>query len=233
MPGNPHTELAELLKASPVFGHLPQNELALLASRFRLAEYRDQEIIFFQGDSSEAYFVVVHGKVKIVKQSETGQTVLLELVLPGEVFAALAVFDGKPYPATAQSIGRSQVAWLSRQDLMALLGRHPEISSKTILHVVERVRRAHEMRMRMATQRVERRIIEALLDLAPRIGEHADGVVRMSLTRRDLAEIVGTTVETCIRVMGRLKAQGLVDSRRGWVLVPNLDALRAAAVEWE
>lgn len=85
----------------------------------------------------------------------------------------------------------------------------------------------------MATQRVERRIVEALLELAPRIGESTHGGTRIELTRRDIAEIVGTTVETCIRVFSRLKAQGLVESHRGWIVIRDMEALREAASEWE
>jgi CRP-like cAMP-binding protein len=225
--------LLELLRASPIFGHLPLEQLRWLAKRFRIQEYSGQEPIIFQGDPSEGYYLVVSGKVKIVKESTTGQAVLLELILPGEVFGALAVFDGKPYPATAQPIGRAKVARLGRKDLTELLERHPEITSKTIMPVMARVRKAHEMRMRMATQRVERRIIETLLDLAPRIGEKVGGSTRIPVTRRDIAELVGTTVETSIRVLSRLKAQGLVDSQRGWVIVNDLEALREAANEWE
>lgn len=205
----------------------------MLAAQFRLEEYQDQEPIFFQGDPSEGFYLVLSGKVKIMKMSETGHAVMLELVLPGEVFGALAVFDGKPYPATAQAMGRAQVARLTRAQVMEFISRRPEVASKTIMEVTDRVRKAHEMRMRMATQRVERRIVEALLELAPRIGESTDRGVRIELTRRDIAEIVGTTVETCIRMFSRLKAQGLVESHRGWIVIRDMQALREAALEWE
>lgn len=232
----PRTRLALLqhvLRTSPIFSHLPPDEVQWLVARFRLEEYRDQEPILFQGDPSEGLYFVLTGKVKIMKMSDTGHAVMLELVLPGEVFGALAVFDGKPYPATAQAMGRVQVARLARADVMDLISRRPEVASKTIIEVTDRVRKAHEMRMRMATHRVERRILEALLELAPRIGRPDAGGVRIDLTRRDIAEIVGTTVETCIRVFSRLKSQGLVESHRGWIAVRDLEKLREAALEWE
>lgn len=225
--------LQSVLGSSPIFSHLPPQEKQLLAAQFRLEEYQDQEPIFFQGDPSEGFYLVLSGKVKIMKMSETGHAVMLELVLPGEVFGALAVFDGKPYPATAQAMGRAQVARLTRAQVMEFISRRPEVASKTIMEVTDRVRKAHEMRMRMATQRVERRIVEALLELAPRIGESTDRGIRIELTRRDIAEIVGTTVETCIRMFGRLKAQGLVESHRGWIVIRDMQALREAALEWE
>ena len=225
--------LKEVLLASPIFGPLPDEELSWLTARFKLEDYSDQEPIFFQGDPSHSVYVVVAGKVKIVKSSETGQSIMLELILPGEVFGALAVFDGKPYPATAQAMGKTCVARLNRNDVSTLISKHPEVASRTIMGVTDRVRKAHEMRMRMATQRVERRIVEALLELAPRIGQSVGGGIRIDLTRRDIAEIVGTTVETSIRVFSRLKSQGLVESHRGWIVVKSLDALRQVAPQWE
>jgi CRP-like cAMP-binding protein len=225
--------LKEVLLASPIFGPLPNEELSWLVARFKLEEYEDQEPIFFQGDPSHSVYMVVLGKVKIVKSSETGQSVMLELILPGEVFGALAVFDGKPYPATAQAMGRACVARLNRNDVSDLISRRPEVASRTIMEVTDRVRKAHEMRMRMATQRVERRIVEALLELAPRIGQSVDEGIRIDLTRRDVAEIVGTTVETSIRVFSRLKSQGLVESHRGWIVLKSLEALRRVAPQWE
>ena len=225
--------LQDVLRVSPIFSHLPPQEMQWLAARFRSQEYRDQEPILFQGDPPDWLYLVLSGKVKIMKMSDTGHAVMLELVLPGEVFGALAVFDGKPYPATAQAMGRTQAARLTRADVMDLISRRPEVASKTIMQVTDRVRKAHEMRMRMATQRVERRIVEALLELTPRIGERTADGMRIELTRRDIAEIVGTTVETCIRVFSRLKSHGLVESHRGWIVIRNMDALRDAATEWE
>jgi CRP/FNR family transcriptional regulator len=234
MPKNPDEArlLAETVTLSGVFSSLTPEERAELLGQLRLVAVEPPQPFFEEGDTAEDYYILAEGKAKIVKPAESGQDVILELIFPGDVFGALAVFEGRGFPASALPIGKSSAVALPRGDLQRWLTRRPSIMTETVTRVTARVRNAHEMRRRLATERVERRILHTLLDLATKIGETSPQGLVLRLTRKDVAEMVGTTVETSIRVLSRLTQDGLLLSERGRIIIPDLKRLEEEGDVW-
>lgn len=224
--------IAATLQRSGVFSSLTPEELEELASQFRVVRSEAPEPFFEEGDAAEDYYILSEGKAKIVKSAETGQDVILELLFPGDVFGALAVFEGRDFPATAMPIGAASAVALPREDLQRWISSRPGIIAQTVTRVTSRVRNAQEMRRRLATEQVEKRILHTLLDLLDKIGEPTPQGTAVRLTRKDIAEMVGTTVETSIRVLSRLTQEGLLHSERGRIIVPNRRKLEEEGASW-
>lgn len=217
------------LEAAELFRELPRQDLELLAAAAIAERHRARAFIFLEGDPARWLYLVKGGRVKILKQSPSGKEVALELLGPGEIFGGVAVFEGRPYPASAQAVDPTEVLKVPAERLLAVAERHPQLVRRMALLVGQRLRRAHERVRALAVEPVERRLAGALLRLAEREGIGKGGRFPYRLTRQNLAELAGTTVETTIRILARWRRDGLIADEEGRLLLRDLPALRTLA----
>jgi CRP-like cAMP-binding protein len=210
-----------MLEEIPILSSLPQSDRGKVKELFSEKHFGKDDYIFFEGDPSSWLGVVLEGRVKMIKHSEGGKDVVLDLIMPGEMLGEVAAFNGEPYPATAQAMEPTVVASIHRDDYLRLLKQYPALALRVMEELGHRLREAQELIKSMALERVERRIARILLKLAATAGSSKeDGIViEMPLTRQDIAEMAGTTVETAIRTMSKFRKQGLVQTKRGRVII--------------
>ena len=221
---------AEVLAHLPLFQALSPSELAAVAAGFRQDRYERDACLFREGERSARLWVVSEGQVKIVKYGEGGKEIVVEVISPGEVFGGATMLIPHQ-PATAFALSEVTTLSLALDDYRRLLLQHPAVAVQVLESLGERMQGFIRMRA-MAGERVERRVAHILLKLAHKFGEATpDGVViRASLTRQDISELADTTVETAIRVMSRLRKEGLVKTLRGgYVVICDQRALQALA----
>ncbi len=213
------------LREFDIFEDLSEETLQGLSGVFVQRTYRRGEIIFTEGQKAERFYILRSGKVKITKASVDGREVIIEIILPGEVFGAMAVFQGGLYPATSEAMEQCSTVEASREALLEVCERFPGLLLKLTSKIAERVKESHEMLKGIAFEKVEARIARVLMRLAEKVGRQTtEGIVLdMRLTKQDLAEMTGTTVETAIRTMSKLKKQGLIaeDNRKVIILKPS------------
>jgi CRP/FNR family transcriptional regulator len=218
------------LKQIPLFSGLSEEEIAEIASYIERKAFHKKETIFSEGDPSSWFCILFKGKVKITKLSHDGKEIILELISPGEFFGGFAVLKGFPYPANAIAMQDSEIIRISRHNLMRIIERFPNIMYDITANLGERVREFHDTLKNIALERVESRIAALLLKLAEKTGEKSatgEIVIAMGLTKQDIAEMVGTTVETSIRVISRFRKSGLVKDVSGKIVIRDLGALRS------
>ncbi len=186
-----------------------------------------KETVFSEGDRSQWLFIVEKGKVKITKLSQDGKEVILEIISPGEFFGAFAVLKDIPYPANAVSMEQSDLIRISRKNLLRIIDRFPTIMYFMSMNLAERVRDSHETLKNIALEKVEARIASLIVKLADKTGiETADGIlIDIKLTKQDIAEMVGTTVETSIRTISNFKKNGIMNDKNGKILILDKEAL--------
>jgi CRP-like cAMP-binding protein len=209
------------LQEMPVLSSLPQSDWEKVKDLFVEKHFGKDEYIFFEGDPSAWIGVILEGRVKMIKHSEAGKDVVLDVISPGEMLGEVAAFNGNPCPATAQAMEPTVVASIYRDDFLHLLKQYPALALRVIEELGRRLREAQETIKSMAVERVERRIARILLKLAATTGSSSeDGIlIELPLTRQDIAEMVGTTVETAIRTMSKFRKRGLVQTKRGRVII--------------
>ena len=222
------------LQEMPVLSSLPQSDWEKVKDLFVEKHFGKDEYIFFEGDPSSWLGVILEGRVKMIKHSEAGKDVVLDVMSPGEMVGEVAAFDGSPYPATAQAMEPTVVASIYRDDFLRLLKQYPAVALRVIEETGRRLREAQETIKSMAVERVERRIARILLKLAATTGSSSeDGIIiELPLTRQDIAEMVGTTVETAIRTMSKFRKRGLVQTKRGRVIILDPHQLVRIAEEF-
>lgn len=220
--------IIETLKKSDIFSKLKEEEFEAISSLFDLKQYKNNETIFLEGDTSDNFYLVAAGSVKVLKHTVMGKDIILEMMSPGDVFGGVAVLDKKPYPASAEAMEAASVIKISRINLLKIMEEYPVLKLEIVKYFSDKLRDAHEMLKNIATERVERRIASLLLKLSEKVGVADGEFIRIDfpLTRQEIAEMVGTTVETCIRTMSKFQKDGLVKSSNHRTMI-KIDSLRS------
>jgi CRP-like cAMP-binding protein len=217
-------------------------ERAEVARDFVQRTLQKDEYLFFEGDPASWLVLVVEGRVKMIKHSESGRETILATFGPGQIVGEVGVLVGEFYPATAQALERTVILSLSRTRYEALVRSHPDLAWDLIQELGRRLQRAHEAIRSLAVEKVERRVARVLLRMANTAGERLEsgvepsvppGAVRITvpLSRQDIADMSGTVIETAIRTMSKFQKQGLVETREGHVLLLKPHRLVAIAEE--
>ena len=219
-----------LLRRLPLFAGLSESDLLALASECRVDHLDTEAVVFRQGDPCDRIWIVHQGRIKIVRHEEDGREVILEIIPPGEVFGGGAIFLPEQ-PATAQAITQAEVMSFSNQEYTQFLQDHPLVALKLIRMLGLRLHSSIEMTS-LTGERVERRLAHILLKLGTRTGrpDPEGTLITLSLSRQDLADMCGTTLETAIRVISRFRAEGLIKTRRGgYLVILDLERLKQRA----
>ncbi len=219
----------EELKKIPIFSTFDDDEIKEIAPYLiREAAGKKQEI-FSEGDTPDWFYIVFSGKVKITKLSHDGREIILEVISPFDFFGGLAVLKGFPYPANAVAMEDSVVVKISRNNLLKVIDRFPGVMYDMTSNLGDRIRDFHDTLKNIALEKVEARIAALLLKLAGKTGVKAAGgtMINMRLTKQDIAEMVGATVETAIRVMSKFRKAGFINNEGGKIVVKNHEALKA------
>lgn len=224
----------EDLRRAPLFRRLAAEDLERLARVALLRSWKKGETLFEEGDPSDNFLVVTSGRVKVFKVTPDGRHLILEIFGPGDPVGAVAVYEERPYPATGIALEDAEAMAIPRRDFFALLDAHPTLVRGLLLAMT---RRLVELTLRLAELtggRVESRIARLFLKLAENLGAPApEGgtFIPLPLSRQELADLIGTTIETCIRTMSRWGKEGIVETRSDGFTILDRATLEELAVE--
>jgi CRP-like cAMP-binding protein len=215
------------LKKIDLFKNLSDDELKELEPYLVTSSYKKKKEIFSEGEPPEWFFIVSKGKVKITKLSHEGKEIILEIISPTDIFGGVAVIRGFPYPANAVAMEDTEALKISRKNLMRLVDRFPNLMYCIALQLGDRMKSSYDSLKNIALERVEARIAALLLKLSKKVGVDTDKgtLIDMRLTKQDVADMVGTTVETSIRTFSKFKKEGLVTVADGKFFIKDRKAL--------
>jgi CRP-like cAMP-binding protein len=221
----------DVRRSSPFFRRLSAVDLERLASIAVSKTYERGEVIFSEGDAPAYLHTISSGRVKMVKHMASGREVILEIMGPGDPLGAVVAYEDRPYPASAVALETVQAFLLPRSELFAMLEQHPSVVRGFLSGMARRIVELTQRIPEVAGGRVETRFALLFLKLSDNLGRpEGDGVfVPMSLSRQDLADLTGTTLETSIRVMSRWGKEGTVLTRPDGFLVGDRRALEHLA----
>ncbi len=216
----PNISRAEILKQSLIFSGLNEDELAALSKLAIERRFKPEEFVFWEGDAPDYFYVVVEGRIKVLKYSSTGKEFIIAFFGPGEMFGEVAVFEGKPYPASAQAVSETKVLGVKKDELISFLSTRPQVALSIINILGGRLRDAQSRLKDLAGEKVEQRLARTLLMLSSKLGP------TLPFTRQEIADMAGTTTETVSRVTSQLKGRGIIRSVRGKIIILDETKLR-------
>ncbi|NNJ13527.1 Crp/Fnr family transcriptional regulator [Chloroflexales bacterium ZM16-3] len=201
------------LRDIPLLASLDLPTLADTARRVRHCSFRPGQHILIEGEQAPGLFFVLSGKVRLSRTAADGREQVLAMIGPGEPFDTVPLFDGGPNPSSARAMSPVACLLLSREDLLALISRHPGLALSMLGSMAGQLRELVGLVEDLAFRTVRARLARQLL------AEAAEGTA--DITQQELAERAGTVREIAGRVLRRLAEDGLVRLERGRVIVLN------------
>mgnify|MGYP003382641762 CR=1 FL=1 len=220
---------AVVLSQIALFRRVSPEDRERLFSVISLREYSRGDHIFREGDPSDFFIVVVTGRVKVYKYGPDGHDLILEMFGPGGPLGAVAAYESRPYPASAAALEPTTCLLIPRPTFFTLLERHPSLVRGLLgslsLRLVELTTRLAEL----TGGRVEVRFARLFLKLADQLGRKERGgvFIPLQLSRQELADLTGTTIETSIRIMSRWGKESVLLTERDGFLVLDRSPLEA------
>lgn len=215
----------------PLFEGLPADALARVVGLGHPKQLDSESFFFNEGDEADLFFVLTTGRVRLSQVTPEGHQVVLRLITPGDAFGGVGAFGEPTYPVSAQAVEPAiALAWTSAT-MRRLLETEHRIAVNALRFVAARYHDLQSRYRQAMTERVERRVARALLRLVHDAGRRVDGGVEIDfpVSRKDVAEMTGTTLYTVSRLLSAWEEQGIVRSGRQRIVLTKPHALVAIA----
>ena len=220
------------LRGTTIFRRLSGEDRQRVVAVASMRQFDRGDYLFREGDSADVLYTIVSGRVKVVKATVRGTELILEIFGPGDPVGAVAVYESRPYPASAVALEPTTCVLVPRPAFFALLESHPSLVRGLLTGLTHRLVELTNRLAELSTGRIEARLARFLVKLADTIGTHTpDGIyIPLALSRQELADMIGTTIETAIRVMSRWGKEELVRTEKDGFLIRDRSALEHIAL---
>ena len=170
------------------------------------------EAIFEEGEKLNGVYCVRSGVSKLSKLSENGKDQIVKLASKGEVMGQRSVVAEESTNLSAVAIDDMEVCFIPKDAIVSTMHNNPNFTLEVLRHMAHDLRQADDVIVNMSQKTVKQRIAEAFLYLRNNFGEDADGFLKLTLSREDIANVVGTATESCIRIISEFKKKGFLKS---------------------
>ena len=220
------------IRTQGVIKDLPVEQLGEFHSCGVSSLYKQRQVIFHEDTPATGLYILCHGAVKLYQSDRFGHDHILDIAVPGDVLGELPLDPTECYSVSAEAIADSQLCYLPRERLVAFIQEHPMTGVRLIEAFSKAVSTARRRVRALALKRAENRLAELLMQLANASGEPtANGNTRLKLnySRRELAEMIGVSPETVIRLLGRLKQKRAISTRHRELMITDAAKLTRLA----
>jgi CRP/FNR family transcriptional regulator, cyclic AMP receptor protein len=202
----------ELIRRVPLFSLLAADQAAAVANAVVKRRYKRGENIVDQGQKSDALYILLTGRARVLSTNSRGREVILATLQVGDYIGEMSLIDGQPHSATVRADAQTDALVLGRAEFSRCLPDSGSMAYSLLRGLVQRLREADRKIESLALVDVYGRVARALIDLAtPLDGETL--VIQRKLSRQDIAKMVGASREMVSRVMKGLEERGLVLTR--------------------
>ena len=201
----------DLIRRVPLFSMLTSSQAEAVAEGVVKRRYRRGEIIVEQGRKSNALFILLTGRARVLTADARGREVILAMLHPGDYVGEMSLIDNEPHSATVRAEVQTDVLVLGRTEFARCLPENSSLSYAIMRGLVSRLRAADRQIESLALLDVYGRVARTLLDMA----EDTNGtlLIRNKVSRQDLAKIVGASREMVSRVMKDLEERQYVETQ--------------------
>jgi CRP/FNR family cyclic AMP-dependent transcriptional regulator len=206
-----------LLRNVPLFAVLPEAQLSLLTRVVGRKSYPRSSTIIAAGDPTDALYIVISGRLKVMMSDDEGREVILAILGQGEFFGEMGLVDDEPRSATVIAIEPCELLTIARIDFKKCLAENFDIAMGVMRGLVKRLREADRKIGSLALMDVYGRVARLLMEMA----ESVDGqmVVTKKLPKQDIAKMIGASREMVSRVMKDLQTSGYIEVRAGAIFL--------------
>jgi DNA-binding response OmpR family regulator len=200
--------------------------LKKLSAERRVKLYKKKEIIFSEGNSPNYLYFLVKGKIKTFKSHEYGKELITTLHKEGDFFGYLALLEEGSYTDTAEALEDSEVCLIPKEDFFSLIYNNMSVMKKFIRILSDNITEKEEQLVNLAYSSVRKRVAEALVQLQHLYDNKKEKSFSISISREDLANMVGTATESLIRTLSDFKEEKLVEIKGSNITIVDLEKLK-------
>lgn len=217
----------ELIRRHPLLATLDENESRELLRHAHTKPYAAGKTVFLEGDPGDGLYGVLSGRIVVTVESVAGKELILNTFGPGEFFGEIALLDGKGRTATAMAREPSVLLFIARSVFLPFIERRPAIAVRMIAFLCERLRRTTHLVEDSTFLNVPTRLAKQVSGLAHEYGRRdgADGGITVRVSQDELARMLGVSREIVSRQLGVWREAGVLDIRRGQLILHAADAL--------
>jgi CRP-like cAMP-binding protein len=202
------------------------DELKKLSDNRRTKNFKKKEMIFGEGSSPNFLYFLSKGKVKTFKSHEYGKEFITNLYKAGDFFGFIALLEDKPFAENAEAIEDSEIVLIPKEDFYSLVYNNTDVMKTFIKMLSDNILEKETQLVNLAYSSVRKRLANALVDLNDRYNEKKEANFNISISREDLANIVGTATESLIRTLSDFREEKLVEIKGSNISILNYEKLK-------
>ncbi|EAZ94894.1 putative FNR-family transcriptional regulator protein [Flavobacteria bacterium BAL38] len=190
---------------------LKKEELLRMAECKTSYTIKKGEPIFEEGDVINGIYCVKDGVSKLSKLSENGKDQIVKLVKAGELLGQRSMISDEPANLSAVALEDMEVCFIPKTEVMQFFNENNQFSMNVMRTICDDLKVSDDHMVNMAQKNVKQRLAETLIYLEESFGTHQDGSLHIQLSREELAGMIGTATESCIRLLSELKKSNYID----------------------
>lgn len=208
---------------------LNKDELVKLAECKTSRTIKKGETIFEEGDTINGIYCVKDGVCKLSKLSPNGKDQIVKLIKKGELLGQRSLISDEPVNLSAVALEDMQVCFIPKSEIMGFFDKNNQFSMNVMKTICGDLKEADENMVNMAQKTVKERLAETLLHLHDTFGVNADKTLKIQLSREELASMIGTATESCIRLLSDFNKLGLIELTGKKITLKDISKLKKMA----
>jgi len=200
-------------------------ELSRLSADRKVHHFKKKEMIYMEGDEPNGILFVVKGRIKTYKTNEDGKEFITGIHKEGDFLGYIDLIENTEYRESAEAMDEAEVTIIPRQDFFSLLYSNRDVAAKFIKLLSNNLQETEDRLLNLAYNSVRKRVADALITLQQRYHTAKDQNSGFSVSREDLASMVGTATESVIRTLSDFKEEKLIDIKEKNIFILNPDRL--------
>lgn len=190
---------------------LNKDELIRMAECKTSYTIKKGEPIFEEGEVTNGIYCIKDGVCKLSKLSDNGKDQIVKLVKPGELLGQRSMISDEPANLSAVALEDMEVCFIPRSEVMQFFTQNNQFSMNVMRTICDDLKGADDHMVNMAQKTVRQRLGETLIYLEETFGKNEDGTLHIQLSREELAGMIGTATESCIRLLSELNKSEYIE----------------------
>ena len=208
---------------------LSKDELLKMAECKTSYIIKKGERIFEEGELTNGIYCIKDGVCKMTKLSANGKDQIVKLVKPGELLGQRSMISEEPTNLSAVALEDMEVCFIPKKEVMSFFNENNQFSMNVMKTICGDLKDADDNMVSMAQKSVKERLAETLLYLEETFGKNADGSLHIQLSREELAGMIGTATESCIRLLSEFNKSGYIDLTGKKITIVDRNKLKRLA----
>jgi len=200
------------IRTHPLFRHLGERELQDIMLNKITESYKRGSIIYREGKRMRGFYCVQSGIIKIFQTGFDGKEQIICFARPGDIIGYRSVVSNEPACTSTEVIEDAVLCHISTDILLNLVRNNGNFAVELMKLTCKELGEANAYITDIAQKTVRERLAEILIHLEDDFGADEQGVLRISLTREELSNIVGTATESIIRLLSEFKGQAYIET---------------------